>query len=134
MQASSDLYNGLGITVQLTAKGGDDWDPELRVFAGRQRVPFYMYSDFLDVSYAYSWIDPLKGGYGVIFDTFYGLGAIYTTNFDDVDATFHTIYGRNTDEVSVFGELLETELNGLMGLAATFTYDWLTVKNRLFCF
>jgi len=145
LQASSDLENGLGITVQLTAKGGDDWDPEfkwayvsydasdeLRVLAGRQRVPFYMYSDFLDVSYAYSWIDPPKGVYDVIFDTFDGLGAIYTTNFDDVDATFHAIYGRNTDEVELFGEQLEPEFNGLMGLAATFTYDWLTLRTAYF--
>jgi len=145
LQASSDLGDGLGVTVQLTAKGGDDWDPEfkwayvsydasekLRVLAGRQRAPFFMYSDYLDVSYAYSWIDPPKGVYDLLFDTFDGLGAIYTTNFDDVDATFHAIYGRNTDEVSLFGEQLVPEFNGLMGLSATFTYDWLTLRTGYF--
>jgi hypothetical protein len=145
LQASSDLENGLGITVQLTAKGGDDWDPEfkwayvsydvsddVRVLAGRQRVPFYMYSDFLDVSYAYSWIDPPKGVYDLLFDTFDGVGAIYTTNFGDVDASFHGVYGRNTDEVEALGELLKPEFNGLIGGAATFTYDWLTLRTAYF--
>ena len=83
LQASSDLENGLGVTVQLQAKGADDWDPEFkwayvsydvsddfRVLAGRQRLPFYMYSDFLDVSYAYAWIEPPEGVYNVLFDTF----------------------------------------------------------------
>lgn len=145
LQASSDLENGLGVTVQLTAKGGDDWDPEfkwayvsydasdhLRVLAGRQRAPFYMYSDFLDVSYAYSWIDPPKGVYDLIFDTFDGVGAIYTTNFGDVDASFHGVYGRNTDEIEALGEVIQPEFNGLMGVAATFTYDWLTLRAGYF--
>jgi len=145
LQASSDLENGLGVTVQLTAKGEDDWDPEfkwayvsydasdsLRILAGRQRVPFYMYSDFLDVSYAYGWIDPPKGVYDVIFDTFDGLGAVYTTNFGNVDASFHGIYGRYTDDIYLFGETIKPEFNDLAGLATTFTYDWLMLRAAYF--
>jgi hypothetical protein len=145
LQASSDLENGLGVTVQLTAKGVDDWDPEfkwafvsydvndnLRVLAGRQRAPFYMYSDFLDVSYAYPWISPPKGVYDLIFDTFDGLGAVYNTTFGDVDATFHGIYGRNTDEISAFGQVTTPDIKGMTGLASTFNYDWLTVRASYF--
>lgn len=145
LQASSDLENGLGVTVQLTAKGVDDWDPEfkwafvsydvndnLRVLAGRQRAPFYMYSDFLDVSYAYPWISPPKGVYDLIFDTFDGLGAIYNTTLGDVDATFHGIYGRNTDEISAFGKRSMPDVNGMTGLASTFNYDWLTLRASYF--
>jgi predicted porin len=145
LQASSDLDNGLGVTVQLTAKGKDDWDPEFkwayvsydasdnfRVLAGRQRIPLYMYSDFLDVSYAYAWIDPPKGVYDVIFDTFDGLGAVYTTNFGNVDASFHGVYGRNTDDIEAFGEIFSPQFNDLAGLATTFTYDWLTLRAGYF--
>ena len=145
IQASSDLENGLGVTVQLTAKGQDDWDPEfkwaflsydvndnLRVLAGRQRAPFYMYSDFLDVSYAYPWISPPNGVYDLIFDTFDGLGAIYNTTLGDVDASFHAIYGRNTDEIKAFGETTTPDINGMTGLASTFTYDWLTLRASYF--
>ena len=145
LQASSDLENGLGVTVQLTAKGVDDWDPEfkwafvsydvndnLRVLAGRQRAPFYMYSDFLDVSYAYPWISPPKGVYDLIFDTFDGLGAVYNTTLGDVDATFHGIYGRNTDEISAFGQLTTPDIKGMTGLASTFNYEWLTFRGAYF--
>ncbi|WP_440873707.1 porin [Thalassotalea sp. PLHSN55] len=145
LQASTDLENGLGVTVQLTAKGADDWDPdfkwaylsydvndELRVLAGRQRVPFYMYSDYLDVSYAYPWITPPSGVYDLIIDTFDGLGAIYTTNFGDVDATFHGMVGRNTDTLELLGDDVKLETNDFVGLASTFTYDWLTLRAAYF--
>lgn len=145
LQASSDLEEGLGVTVQLTAKGRDEWAPKfkwafmsfdatdnLRLLAGRQVLPFYMYSDYLDVSYAYPWISPPRGVYDSIFDTFDGLGAVYNTNFGDVDATFHGIYGRNTDEISAFGLKVTPEVNDMAGLAATVTYDWLTLRAAYF--
>lgn len=145
LQASSDLENGLGVTLQLTAKGADDWDPEFkwayisydvsdefRILAGRQRAPFYMYSDYLDVSYAYPWISPPKGVYDLIFDTFDGLGGIYTTSFGRVDATFHGIYGRNTDEIEAFAEKVKPDFTDLTGLSTTFVYDWLTIRASYF--
>ena len=77
LQASSDLTEGLSVTAQIMARGENEWDPEfewayvayeatdnLRILAGRQRVPFYMFSDFLDVSYAYPWITPTEAVYG----------------------------------------------------------------------
>ncbi|MBU2871999.1 porin [Colwellia sp. E2M01] len=145
LQASSDLGNGLGATVQLEAKGKDDWQPDfkwaylsydasdsVRLLAGRQRLPFYMYSDYLDVSYAYAWIAPPTGVYDVPFDTFDGLGAVYTTNFGRVDASFHGVLGRNTDELTAFNTTFTPELNNVMGLSATFTYDWLTLRGGYF--
>ncbi|MDO6427597.1 porin [Thalassotalea sp. 1_MG-2023] len=145
LQASSDLDNGLGVTLQLTAKGADDWDPEFkwayvsydasdefRILAGRQRAPFYMYSDYLDVSYAYPWISPPKGVYNLIFDTFDGLGGIYTTSFGNVDATFHGIYGRNTDDIEAFSQQVKPDITDLTGLSSTFVYDWLTLRASYF--
>jgi len=145
LQASSDLGEGLGVTIQLAAKGTDDWEPEfkwaflsydatdeLRILAGRQRAPFYMYSDFLDVSYAYPWITPPTGVYDLIFDTYDGLSAIYSTSFGDVEASFHGIYGRITDKFDAFGETITPNVGDLTGLATTFTYDWLTLRASYF--
>lgn len=145
IQATSDLENGLGVTVQLEAKGTDDWNPEfkwayvsydatdnVRLLAGRQRLPFYMYSDYLDVSYAYAWIEPPNGVYNVPFDTFDGLGAVYNTTMGSVDGSFHAVYGRNTDELNIFGNNTTLEVNDLAGLAATFTYEWLTLRAGYF--
>lgn len=145
LQASSDLGDGLGVTLQVLSTGEDDWDTEFnwaylsydvsdefRVLAGRQRAPFYMYSDYLDVSYAYPWISPPKGVYDLIFDTFDGVGGIYTTNFDDVDVTFHGVAGRNTDNIDAFGESVDIEVNDLVGLATTLNYEWLTLRASYF--
>ena len=141
IQASADLGDSLTATVQLLARGKNDWDPDfewayiaydasdsLRILAGRQRVPFYMYSDFLDVSYAYAWITPPEGVYSVAFDTFDGLGAIYSTSMGSFDANFHMIYGGNNSEITVAGEDVKPDFIDSMGLVATVTREWLTLR------
>ena len=145
LQATSDLDYGLGVTAQIVSRGSDDWDPdfewayisydatdELRFLAGRQRAPFYMYSDFLDVSYAYSWITPPTGVYDLIFDTFDGLGAIYNTSFGNFDSSFQIMYGRNNDELNAFGEQVNADFKGLLGGSLTLTRDWLTLRGGYF--
>ncbi len=141
IQASADLGDSLSATVQLLARGKNDWDPGfewayiaydasdyLRILVGRQRVPFYMYSDFLDVSYAYPWITPPEGVYSVAFDTFDGLGAIYSTSMGSFDANFHMIYGGNTSELTVAGEKVKPDFNDSTGIVATITREWLTLR------
>lgn len=141
LQASSDLADGLTVTAQLLARGKDDWDPDfewayiaydasdnLRILAGRQRVPFYMFSDFLDVSYAYPWITPPEGVYSVAFDTFDGLGAIYSTSLGSFDTSIHMIYGGNNSEIRVAGEDVTPDFNDLAGISLTLTRDWLTLR------
>lgn len=141
LQASSDLYDGLSVTAQIIARGEDDWDPDfewayiaydandhLRILAGRQRIPFYMYSDFLDVSYAYPWIRPPQGVYSVAFDTFDGLGAVYSGSLGSFDTNVHVIYGGNNSEITVSGEDVEPDFNDLVGIAFTVTRDWLTLR------
>ena len=141
LQASADLADGLTATVQMLARGENDWDADfewayiaydasdnLRILAGRQRVPFYMYSDFLDVSYAYPWITPPKGVYSVVFDTFDGLGAIYYTSMGSFDTSIYVIYGGNNSDLEAFGEVIEPDFNDLAGIALTLNRDWLTLR------
>jgi hypothetical protein len=145
LQASSDLADGLSVTAQVLARGEDDWatkfewayisyevNDDFRILAGRQRAPFYMYSDFLDVSYAYAWIKPPGGVYDLVFDTFDGLGAIYTTNFGEFDTTFHMIYGMNTDELDAFGVKTTPKFKNLVGGSLTINRDWLTLRAAYF--
>ena len=147
LQATSDLSDKLGATVQIVARGEDDWDPEfnwaflsydatddLRILAGRQRIPFYMYSDFLDVSYAFPWITPIENAYGAPFNTYDGLGAIYNTSVGDADVTFHGIFGQNTSDVPAGSSTAEAVITGMSGLAVTYNYDWLTLRAAYFRF
>src|SRR5690554_1809192 len=65
LQASSDLGENLSVTGQLVARGSTsdvkaEWlylsyqfNPNLRINVGRQRMPLFLYSDYMDVGYAY---------------------------------------------------------------------------------
>lgn len=141
IQASSDLGEGLSVTAQILARGEDDWNPDfewayvgyeandnLRILVGRQRVPFYMYSDFLDVSYAYPWISPPQGVYSVVFDTFDGLGALYSLSMGSFDTTLHFVYGGNNSEFNIGGEDVKPDFNDLVGASFTLTREWLTLR------
>lgn len=145
IQVQSNLGEGLGVTAQIIARGEDDWDPdfewayvsydvndELRVLAGRQRAPLYMYSDYLDVSYAYSWISPPGGVYDLPFDTIDGLGVIYTTEMGEFESTFQAIYGNNNDEDDIFGETIKPDYKDVLGGSLTLVRDWLTLRGGYF--
>ena len=77
-------------------------------------------------------ISPPNGVYDLIIDNFDGLGAIYTTNFGNVDATFHGMVGRNTDTLNLLGNDVKIETNDFVGLATTVTYEWLTLRAAYF--
>lgn len=145
IQASSDLGNGLGVTAQILAKGENDFNPKfswaylsydatdnLRFLAGRQRAPFYMYSDFLDVSYAYPWITPPRGVYDIPVDSFDGLGMIYDLALGSFDTSLHLIYGSNTDEISITGQSTRPNFDKMTGGAFTVNRDWLTLRAAYF--
>lgn len=146
LQASSDLGDGFGVTAQILAKGEDEFEPKftwayvsydfndsLRLLAGRQRAPFYMYSDFLDVSYAYPWISPPTGTYDELpVDVFDGLGLMYDFSIGSVNADIHLIYGNTLAHAEVFKEKVEGEFNGIFGGAFTVNVDWLTLRAAYF--
>ncbi|MCG7531016.1 porin [Psychrobium sp. MM17-31] len=146
LQTSSDLENGFSVTAQLIARGRDDWSPSFewaflgyevndnwKILAGRQRAPFFMYSDFLDVSFAYHWIAPPAGAYNLAFDSFDGVGSIYTSQLGEFDSTFHAVFGRNRDELTIStGEEVNPDFKNLVGAAWTVNRDWLTLRTAYF--
>jgi hypothetical protein len=71
LQANVDLKDDLSFVVQMVARGDQDYEVEtewaylgyrfndrFKANVGRIRLPLYMYSDYLDVGYAYPWIRP----------------------------------------------------------------------------
>jgi hypothetical protein len=98
LQLSADLQEKLTATAQIIARGEDDFDAtfewayvtyeysdELQFSAGKMRVPFYKYSDFLDVGYAYRWVRPPKSVYGIPFSTYEGVSVVYSSQLGDWD-------------------------------------------------
>lgn len=143
IQISGNVAEKLTATVQLTARSEKDYEVDAewaylswqatensKVRAGRLRTPFYMYSDFLDVGYAYAWISPPREVYYLPFNNVNGVD-FYTTNTLGIfDTTFQAYFGGFDDELDLNadGDLEEAKTRNQMGIAATLGKDWWTLR------
>lgn len=84
--------------------------------AGRVRVPFYKYSDYLDVGYAYHWIKPPEAQYAISFRNADGVG--YSQNFQmgSMDSNVTALYGRYQGTLTIGGLPSSGEIRNLMGV------------------
>ena len=141
LQFSSVVNDKMTATGQLLAKGRNDYNIEaawaylsyavnddLDVRAGRLRAPFFPYSDFLDVGYAYPWITPPSDVYRFVFDTVEGMDLLYRAEHGEWSATYQAYYGRLTDETSLGGEEVDLDLENFAGLNVTLNREWLTLR------
>ncbi|NRB38267.1 MAG: hypothetical protein HRU20_07325 [Pseudomonadales bacterium] len=142
LRLDADLQDNLSFTAQLTAHGGDDYQPEvdwlfatyhflpnLALSVGKVRVPLYMYSDYLDVGYAYQWISPPYSVYGVpSFSSMEGAKISWTTELGADWSSELLLWGGRTDEAleELGGENLLID-DGL-GLAWSVERDWLSLR------
>lgn len=145
IQATTELGEGLTATAQIMSRGENDWDTEFewaylgyqinedfKVLAGRQRLPLYMYSDFVDVSYAYPWITPPNGVYGIELNRFDGLSGVYNFTLGEFDSTAQFIFGSSDDTFDLGGETINSEFEDIFGGVITLTRDWLTLRAAFF--
>ena len=145
LQLSADLQEKLSATAQIVARGSDDFDAEfewayltyefsdeLQVSAGKMRVPFYRYSDFLDVGYTYRWVRPPQSVYNLPFSTYEGLSLLHNTQLGDWDSTVQVIYGSFDGNIAVVSVNGDTELNDIAGINWTMSYDWFSARAAYF--
>jgi hypothetical protein len=108
-QVNAKANNVFSGTVQAVSKynGQGNWKPsvewaflkvqatpELAVRAGRIGLPFYMVSDYLNVSYSNVWVRPPLDVYGqVSFSHFDGADAIYQTSLGSTTLTGQVFFG-----------------------------------------
>lgn len=141
LQVDSDLGEGLTATAQIIARGSESWEPKfewayvgyqandhLKFLFGRQRIPYYQYSDYLDVSFAYHWITPPEGVYNLPFDSTNGVGAIITNELGPFDSTLHLLYGRNQEDLQVSGESVAADFQHQASVAWSLNWNWLTLR------
>lgn len=141
LQVSSDLGDKLSATAQIMAKGANDFNADFEwayitydlsddwsVNVGRLRAPFFKYSDYLDVGYAYRWIRPPKSVYSLDFNTYEGISVLNTGQIGTVDYTFQGVLGGFDGDVMVADVETKAKLKNIVGFNVALAYDWLTVR------
>lgn len=138
LQISADLGSGLSVTGQITGNGGEDFDANVSwayityeindnwsIMGGRQRLPLFFYSDFIDVGYAYHWIRPPQDLAAARSDTLEGVKLAWKTSTDNWDWSLDGYYGTSTEAIDGLGDL---ETRDTHGLVAKTSNDWLQLR------
>lgn len=145
VQLSSDLGDKLSVTAQLLAKGSKDFDADfawaflsyqftdsLRLNAGRLRIPFYKYSDYLDVGFAYDWIRTPRAVYDVPFDTMDGISLYHTNLIGDWTSSIQLVAGAFDGEITVEGQLSNSQAKDILGASWELSNDWFNARVAYF--
>lgn len=144
LQATAPISDRLSATGQLVARGVEDYDvvlewgfltyqatDELQLRAGRLRAPFFSFSDYLEVGYAYPFIRPPSEVYGNIpFSGVDGVDFVYTRLVAGWDASLQGYYGRFRNDIPLPGstEREDTDIEDLGGVVLSANRDWLTLR------
>lgn len=141
LQVTGTISDKLTATGQFIARSGTNYQvnsewayltykvsDSSKIRAGRLRTPFYMYSDFLDVGYAYSWISPPREVYYLPFNNIDGVDFYTSTSLGSFDTTFQAYFGSFDDELELGGSLAQANTRNQMGVAGTFGKDWWNLR------
>lgn len=141
LQVTGQVNEKVTATAQLIARSSNDYQVDaewaylswqandfVKVRAGRLRTPFYMYSDFLDVGYSYTWITPPQEVYYLPFNNVDGVDVYLTGTLGIFDTSLQAYFGSFTDELTFSGAIADAETRNQMGLSGTIGKDWWTLR------
>lgn len=141
LQVTGQVNEKVTATAQLIARSNNDYQVDaewaylswqandwVKVRAGRLRTPFYMYSDFLDVGYSYTWITPPQEVYYLPFNNVDGVDVYLTGTLGIFDTSLQAYFGSFTDELVFSGAQADAETRNQMGLSGTLGKDWWTLR------
>lgn len=141
LQVTGQVNEKITATAQLIARSENDYEvnaewayltwqasDSIKVRAGRLRTPLYMYSDFLDVGYAYAWITPPREVYYLPFNNVDGIDFYTTQTLGIFDTSVQVYFGSFDDELTLGGAPSEAKTRNQMGVAGTLGKDWWTLR------
>lgn len=140
LQIGADLGDGLSVTGQLTGNGGenfhadiawaylsydlnDDWNFQ----AGRQRLPLFFHSDYLEVAYSYHWMRPPQDLPAAFVDTFEGVKLSWTPNWREFDWRIQLLTGTGEETLESFGGKTVSSKN-IVGLTSKASNEWIQFR------
>ncbi len=129
LQWSADLGDGMRFVGQTMARGDAstgfqlnyDWayfdfnvGESSKIKFGRLRIPFYKYSDYLDVGYAYHWITPPADMYSLSFSNMDGVSYQQNMEAMGLDQSLTIAIGTYQGLLSLGTEQVESALENLI--------------------
>ncbi len=137
LQADYTFNDQLSLTGQVIGHTGEqrssglEWlyltytpSKALRIKLGKQRIPFFNYSDSLDVGFAYPWLTLPQQFYDTaFFSTFEGVLANYEYVFDNWVMNFEGYWGRYDDKIYLASGEIDTQVTGLYGFNTSAAYN-----------
>ncbi|MCG8311639.1 MAG: porin [Pseudomonadales bacterium] len=141
IQFSNSFDEGLSVVGQIVGSGRSDNDaqfvwayvsyafnPVFTIKAGRQRLPYFLYSDFLDVGYAYPWITPPDEVYDLSgFDNLDGINLEFFNEFGDTISRVNILVGASENE-TISQQASTVKVEDFAGITWNLNYDWLTFQ------
>ncbi|BFM07963.1 hypothetical protein [Halioxenophilus aromaticivorans] len=141
LQITAALGDGLSATGQITGNGGENFDAVVSwaylsytfndnytLMVGRQRMPLFYYSDFIDVGYAYHWIRPPTTLAASEGDTIEGIKLRGTWLAGDWDISSDIYYGASKQEINRGGSQYTVESVDTGGFALKASNGTITLR------
>ncbi len=142
LQVDVAMSDKLSASLQFRASGLSDgaelewayaeyaFAPDLKARAGRLRAPGYMLSEYLDVGYAYPWVQVPQEVYGWLpFNRYEGLDLRYWMSLGDVDLRLTTFAGTSSDQRLRLGNFeYADQKTRFAGVDVQATYDIFTFR------
>ncbi|MEH6447199.1 MAG: hypothetical protein V7765_00920 [Oleispira sp.] len=132
LQIQKQVNDSTSATGQLVSRGSDDYSTEaawafvtyaanddLDLRMGRLRIPFFQYSDFLEVGYAFNWIRPPSEVYRVPFSSLDGVDLTQRFSSGSIDGSVQVYYGRFQGDFNTGTDVYASDYRNFAGLALT---------------
>lgn len=116
LQIQKQINDSTTVTGQLVSRGTDDYKTEaawafvtyaatddLDLRMGRLRIPFFYYSDFLEVGYAYNWVRSPEEVYRIGFSSIDGIDLTQRFSSGNFDGSVQFYYGRFQGDLVING-------------------------------
>lgn len=141
LQFNFQLNENASVTTQLVANGRYNFEPSIEVAylsyqvdnttirGGKIRAPLFMYSDYLDVGYAYPMLRPSQEVYeNLIISSLTGIDMLIPIEIGHTTLQLQPFFGTSQIESrdSNLGEHIE--INNVLGLTANWFIDDWTVR------
>lgn len=142
LQVSKQVSDKLTATGQMVARGALDYELDAAwVYvkyqasdnfswrAGRFQSPFYFFSDFLNVGYAYTWIRPPGEVYNIQQRSVTGVDFLFDFNAGDFSGSFQGYGGaEDGDQLLASGAAARRHVRNQYGLIFSGSWNWFNFR------